>query len=159
MTQLYEQLAELTAPIDPWWIIGGMTLLLFLIIVITIINRSQKKSKARKNAPLFQISGFQVAPLGRDASCKITNQGEVAVIEKLHFKNRYDIQVKNWARGQQLDKNKSTRLMLETQKQTRISDDLILEIEYQDRLGNLYRQSFPMTQNAVIKNPKLLRYA
>ncbi|MFK7935877.1 MAG: hypothetical protein AB8G22_20355 [Saprospiraceae bacterium] len=158
MEELYAQLAEITAPIDPLWIIGGIVALLLLIILVITINRSQKRAKARENAPALQVSNWQIAPLGRDASFKIINQGEVAFIDHLQFKNHYDIQIKNWLKGQQLDNAKSTRLLLESKPQTRIAKDLTLEIDYRDRLGNQYRQSFPLAENAVVKNPKLLRY-
>jgi len=153
------QLTELTAPIDPLWILAGILVILFIIILVIAINRGQQRSRARENAPLLQVSNLQIAPLGRDASFKISNQGEVAFIDNLQFKNRYDIQFKNWLRGQQLDKNKSTRLLLESKQKTRIEQDLILEIEYRDRLGNQYRQTIPLAENGVVKNPKLLKYA
>lgn len=159
MEELYAQLAEITAPVDPLWIIGGLIAFLFLIIVIVAVNREQKRNKARKNAPVLQVSNLQVAPLGRDASFKISNAGEVAFIDHLQFKNRYDIQIKNWLKGQQLDHNKSIRLMLESTQKARISKDLVLEIDYRDRLGNQYRQAFPLGENGLVKNPKLLRYA
>jgi len=159
MEELYAQLAEITTPIDPLWIAGGILVILLLVIITVAINRGSKRKQARENAPVLQISNWQIAPLGRDASFKIFNQGKVAFIDHLQFKNRYDIQIKNWLKGQQLDHGKSTRLLLESKPQTRIDKNLILEIDYRDQLGNQYRQSFSMVENSVVKNPKLLRYA
>lgn len=159
MEELYTQLAAATAPVDPLWIIGGIVGIFTLVIAVFAINRNQKRSRARASAPLLTVGNWQVAPLGRDASFKITNAGEVAFIDQLRFKNRYDIQIKNWLTGQQLDNNKSTRLLLESNQHTRLGNDLILEIEYRDRLGNRYRQVCPLGSNKGSKNPKLLRYA
>lgn len=159
MTELYNQLEALTAPVNPLYILLPVGFLFFIIFLVFIAKSNKRKSIARRNAPDLVIDAFQVSPLGRDASLRIKNHGEVATITHLQLKGRHDLKIKNWVAGQQLEKLKANRMFLEAQGINRIDENFMLEVDYTDRLGNQYRQVLPISKTVVVKNPKLLRYS
>ncbi len=136
-----------------WAIIGGVFLVLILIPIIASSNR---KRRLRKFAPQLAVESFQISPLGRDAFFKIRNTGELATLVSLFIRGRRDIVFKNAFVGHELHKDKSYSILMEAAAKDRIETNFTIELNYLDRVGNVYKQAFDLN-NKTAKQPKLVK--
>ena len=140
-----------------WYWPAGGGVLLVLILVWSLRNRGKKK-QARAVAPRLVLHAFQLSPLGRDAFFKIRNAGEEATVSDLRIKGRQDIVIKNSFAGHRIEREKVYGLLLEATGRDKIGKDFIVELVYLDQLGNVYKQSFPVSRRTA-RQAKILRYA
>jgi len=155
ISQLSDYIAS-TGPIE-WGIAGGGVLIVVLLLSISG-GRRRKKRRAKRVAPSLVISTFQVSPLGRDAYFKVHNQGQTAQLTKVNIRGKGHIRPKNAVAGHELKPLESYRILLEATGSKKISKDFIIELTYMDQLGNVYRQDFPLGQQAA-QQPKLIKFA
>ena len=135
-----------------WAIAGGV---LFLLILIPIILRSIKKSKADKIKPILVLHNFQISPLGKDAWLRLRNEGQLAVLKDLKFKKRNDIQTKTNFRDVKIGQGNTTSLFLHGIGQDRIREDFEVEFMYSDAKGHLYKQTLKL-EGKIMQKAKLL---
>jgi hypothetical protein len=135
-----------------WAIAGGV---LFLLILIPIILRSIKKSKAAKIKPALVLHSFQISPLGKDAWLRLRNVGQLAVLKDLKFKKRNDIISKTNFREVRVGQGNTTSLFLQGTGQNRIREDFEIEFLYSDAQGHLYKQVLKL-DGKVMQKAKLL---
>ena len=135
-----------------WAIAGGV---LFLLILIPIILRSVKKSKANKIKPILILHSFQISPLGKDAWLRLRNVGQLAVLKELKFKKRNDIISKTNFREVKIGQGNTTSLFLQGTGQNRIREDFDIEFLYSDAQGHLYKQVLKL-DGKVMQKAKLL---
>ncbi len=136
-----------------YWAIAGA--ILFLLILIPIILRSIKKSKANKIKPVLLLQSFQISPLGKDAWLRLRNVGQVAILKDLKFKKRNDIQSKTNFRDVKIGQGNTTSLFLHGMGQERIREDFEVEFLYSDAQGHLYKQVLKL-DGKVMQKAKLL---
>lgn len=153
--QIYAEKAwTLIQATEPLYLaIGGAVL--FLLLLIPIILRSVKKSKANKVKPDILLKSFQISPLGRDAWIRFRNEGDLAVLKDVKIKKRKDLTVKSDFREVAIQKNGTTSLFLNALGDHRIREDFELELLYSDSIGNLYRQRLRLSDKIMLQ-PKLL---
>lgn len=135
-----------------WAFAGGI---LFLLILIPIILRNIKKSKANKIKPALILHSFQISPLGKDAWLRLRNVGQLAVLKDLKFKKRNDIQSKTNYKEVRIDQGNTTSLFLHGTGQERIRENFEVEFLYSDAKGNLYKQILKL-DGKVMQKAKLL---
>jgi hypothetical protein len=135
-----------------WAIAGGI---LFFLILIPIILRSVKKSKANKLKPILVLHNFQISPLGKDAWLRLRNEGQLAILKEMKFKKRNDIQPKTNFREVKIGQGNTTSLFLHGTGQERIREDFEVEFLYSDAQGHLYKQVLKL-DGKVMQKAKLL---
>jgi len=136
--------------IDPlYWAIVGSSL--FLLLLIPIILRSVKKSKANKVKPDLILHSFQISPLGKDAWLRLRNEGQLAILKDLKLKKRQDIRTKTNFREVKISQGNTTSLFLNATGQERIREDFEIEILYADALGHLYKQVLKLEGKMMMK--------
>ncbi len=135
-----------------WAIAGGI---LFILILIPIILRSIKKSKADKIKPALLLHSFQISPLGKDAWLRLRNVGQLAILKDLKFKKRTDIQSKTDFREVRVEQGNTTSFFLHGMGQERIRENFDVEFLYSDAKGNLYKQVLKL-DGKVMQKAKLL---
>lgn len=135
-----------------WAIAGGI---LFILILIPIILRSIKKSKANKIKPALVLHSFQISPLGKDAWLRLRNVGQLAVLKDVKFKKRQDILSKTNFREVRIGQGNTTSLFLQGTGQNRIREDFEIEFLYSDAQGHLYKQVLKL-DGKVMQKAKLL---
>ncbi len=145
-----------TGPME--WGIGGGGLLIFVILLSMSGGKRRKKRRAKSVAPSLVINGFQVSPLGRDAYFKVYNHGQKAQLTGVNIRGKGHIHIKNAVAGHELQPAESYRILLEATGNKKIARDFIIELTYMDQLGNVYRQDFPLNQQAA-QQPKLIKFA
>lgn len=145
-----------TGPIE--WSVAGGVLLLLIIALSSGGGRRKRKKRAKSIAPKLVLQGFQLSPLGRDASLKITNMGGTAKITKLKLKvkNKQNINIKNEAIGHEMPTGASYRILLESGDGRKLDTNFIIEVNYLDQVGNIYLQDINIKQG-IAKPPKLIR--
>lgn len=149
-----EQILSYLQNIEPLYlaIVGGIFLLL---VLIPIILRSMKKSKAGKVKPDLVLHSFQISPLGKDAWLRLRNEGQLAILKDLKFKKRQDIQSKTSFREVKVGQGNTTSLFLHAMTQERIREDFEVEILYADSLGHLYKQVLSLNGQKMMMKAKL----
>jgi len=149
-----ETILSFLQTIEPtyWAIAGGI---LFLLILIPIILRSIKKSKASKIKPILVLHSFQISPLGKDAWLRLRNEGQLAVLKDIKFRKRSDIQSKTNFREVKIGQGNTTSLFLHGVGQDRIREDFEVEFMYSDAQGHLYKQVLKL-EGKVMQKAKLL---
>jgi len=156
LNEWWPSIREAVLAVDPvYWVSGG-GLLMVLVAVLSLRGRKHRK-QLNAAAPKLHLQSFQIAPLGRDAFFKLRNGGEPATISNLYVKNRNDIKVKNSISGHQLEKDREYSILLEAEGAQKINRELIFELTYLDRLGNVYKQSFQADNQNTAAAPKLKR--
>lgn len=120
-----------------WAIAGGV---LFVLILVPIIARSIKKSKANKVKPELVLHSFQISPLGKDAWLRLRNEGQLAVLKDMKFKKRNDIEFKTNFREVKIANGNTAGLFLHAKSHERIREDFEIEMLYADSLGYVYKQ-------------------
>lgn len=134
--------------------IGGGIVLLFILIAVS--GKSRRRKRLRKFAPHIILESFQISPLGRDAFFKIKNKGEVATLTALFIRGRQDIVLKNAFAGHELHRDKSYSILMEVAGNQKINNDFAIELNYLDKIGNVYKQVFELS-NKTAKSPKLVK--
>lgn len=127
---------------EQWAIIGGAAL--FLFVLLPLYLRFRRRRRLRKFAPQIQLESFQISPLGRDAFFKIKNNGEQATLISLFIRGRRDIVFKNSFVGHELHRDKSYSILMEATAKDKISENFMIELNYLDRIGNVYKQAFDL---------------
>ncbi len=159
MEKIIAMLQEALAPLGEYryYVVGGVALLLLVLIMIVVVKRSLRKRWIKKHAPDLWIQSFQIAPLGRDAFLKIKNTGELAQLKDLRFLKRYDLKAKENYKDYPLEKNKVYGVFLEAAGKDRIEDDFDVELYFEDKVGNSYKQVFNIEEKQARKARLLKR--
>lgn len=140
--------------IQQWYIIGGIAFL--VLVVLPLFRRFRFRRRLRKYAPQIQLESFQISPLGRDAFFKIRNTGEQATLVSIFIRGRRDIVFKNAFVGHELPLDKSYSILMEATAKDKIEENFSIELNYLDKIGNVYKQSFDL-QSKSLKQPKLVK--
>lgn len=135
--------------------IGAAVFLILILILIPILLRSNKRSKAKKVAPNILLQSFQISPLGRDGWLRLRNEGELAVLKDFQIKGRKDIGVKTNFREIKIQKGNTYSLFLQAIATERIREDFEVVFMYTDTIGNNYRQVLKVGDKTMMKT-KLL---
>lgn len=134
-------------------------MLVILLLMLSIaLGRRRRKRQAKRLAPRLVLEAFQISPLGRDASFKVQNTGQTARLYTLSIKGRNDILVKNAIAGHEILGGETYRILLEAAGQKKLDAGFTIELSYLDQMGNVYRQAFPLSQQAA-RQPKLVKFA
>lgn len=135
-------------------ILSGVGVL--LLIVLPLLGRLRRKQRLRKYAPMIVLEFFQISPLGRDAFFKIKNNGELATLTSVFIRGRRDIVFKNSFVGHELHRDKTYSILMEATAKDKIEENFTIELNYLDRIGNVYKQAFELTSKTA-KTPKLIK--
>lgn len=159
LKQWLETATEYLASTGPMeWSIGGGGLIILVLLFSISGGRRRKKRKAQAIAPKLTISSFQLSPMGRDAFFKVHNHGQLARLSTLSIRGKGHIKVKNNIAGHEIQPGEAYRILLEATGTKKINRDFIVELTYLDQLGNVYRQDFPIAQQAA-QQAKLIKFA
>jgi len=155
--ELLNQFFELG--ITAYAILGFVALLLILFIIL-MVSKSIKKNKAKEVAPHFTFENLQVAPLGKGIHLKLKNTGAIAIIASAELAGRNDVEITQAFNDFKVDSNQTYSIYCETIGKGRADQGYEIQLSFQDQLGNLYQQKFPV-ENTNTSNtaPKLVKYA
>ncbi len=135
-------------------ILSGVGVL--LLIGLPLVARLRRRQRLRRYAPILVLESFQISPLGRDAFFKIKNNGELATLISLFIRGRRDIVFKNSFVGHELHRDKTYSILMEATTKDKIEDNFTIELNYIDRIGNVYKQAFELNARTA-KTPKLVK--
>jgi hypothetical protein len=135
-------------------VLGGV--LLLLLIILPLSGRLRRKRRLRIYAPVIVLESFQISPLGRDAFFKIRNNGEIATLTSLFIRGRRDIVFKNSFVGHELHRDKSYSILMEATANQKIEENFSIELNYLDKVGNVYKQAFELTSKTA-KTARLVK--
>jgi hypothetical protein len=130
-------------------IVGGLSSLLLILLLVRVSRRV-----ALRRAPRLELSSFQLSPLGRDASLKVRNLGEVVTLTQLLIYGREDVAVKNTVAGHTLPTGGSYRILLESSGEARLAADFEVEFIYATAGRKAYRQRFRLNPVEEVKLKK-----
>ncbi|MCB0570309.1 MAG: hypothetical protein KDC66_11120 [Phaeodactylibacter sp.] len=140
------------------WVAMGGGFIILLLMISLATGRRRRKRQARQVAPKLVLGAFQISPLGRDASFKVQNIGQTAKLYTFSIIGRNDILVKNEVAGHEILSGETYRVLLEAAGNKKLDTGFTIELSYLDQMGNVYRQSFPLSQ-ASARQPKLVKFA
>ena len=159
LSEYFDMYMEKMQDLDPLYL-GGTTLVVMLVlgIIISAINRSNKKSRAKKIAPVLILKQIQIAPLGKGAQVKIENVGEVANIKGVNVVDRKDITITQAYQNYILERSKVYQIFCEVVGKGRTDTGFNILVEYFDSRGNAYKQTFFVSRDSkAAEKPKLVK--
>lgn len=153
VTPYWEAFTSWLLALEPTYLMaggGGLVLLIGLLVAL----RVNRRGGGRQASPQLQVASFQLAPLGRDAFLKITNQGEKAVLSSGKIIGRNDVLIKNTLAGHEISRDGSYSLLLEAVGNERLQANFAVELTFVDEHRRGFQQTFFLNPLGVSKPKK-----